>query len=267
MKYIIIILQILIPFTINSQAIVNETVAEELLLLEQNIWQTTNDSAKIILLIEKSKKYQAEHMYKLAVAELDRVPQNFSDDSLAAVVEYEKMLNYFLNADYGYCKSIHISTENINRINKKNEYALMRLQALNETEKWQECKQELLATNVGKDSVILIQIQQLPEAYKYISPEKCRKLSSFLPGLGEVKAGYTVKGITSFVINAGLLAFTGYNFYTGYYVTGAVAGIFPFLKFYSGGKRLSESLAHKHNEKEKKELQLKYSEFINKTIK
>jgi hypothetical protein len=109
-------------------------------------------------------------------------------------------------------------------------------------------------------------IEKLPIFYNYISPEYCGRLSSVIPGLGEIEAGYPVKGATSFLIHSGLLFFTGYNYYYGFYLTGTISGGLPFLKFYGGGKRLSARLAEKHNETEKTNLKKQYSKIIGEVI-
>ncbi len=264
MNYLIIILLILIQCTGNAQHVTNTLVSDKLLSLELLCWQASGDSGKTVLLLEKSQLYKSNRMYKEAAKEMDRTKKFTINDSLRALVNYEKALNYFLNGDYSYCTGIVIERKDINCIGRKKEYTLMRLQALAESERWQQCKEELIAANCCSDSASLTYVQQLPEVYNYITPEDCSRLSGYLPGLGAIKAGYPVKGITSFVIQAGLIAFTGYNFYGGYYITGSVSGVLPFLKFYSGGKRLSERLAEKHNQKEKDNLKRKYSEIISK---
>ena len=266
MKFLIIILLILTQCTVNAQGSANAGISDSLLSLELLYWQSSSDSAKTVLVLEKSRLYKGNKMHKEAVKELERTKAHIVNDSIRSVVNYEKLLNHFLNADYGYCTDIVIEPENLNRIGRKKEYTLMRLQALAESERWQQCKEELMAASCCNDSVYMIGIQCLPEGYNYVSPEYCSRLSSYLPGLGAIKAGYPVKGITSFVIQAGLVAFTGYNFYMGYNVTATVSGIFPFLKFYSGGKRLGQRLADKHNQKEKNILKQRYTEAISKAV-
>lgn len=264
MNYWILTLLTLIAYTGNSQTITSSAISEKLLSLELLYWQSTSDVEKTELLLEKSAVYKTNENYKEAIKELERADKYELNDSITTVLSYEKLLNYFLSASYGYCNDIIIDVKQIERIGRKKEYTLMKLYALNELERWEECKQELIVLQ-NKDSSAIIHIQQLPVCYNYINPEDCKRLSSFLPGLGEVKAGFPIKGITSFVINAGLIVFTGYNFYGGYYFTGTVSGIMPFLKFYSGGKRLSQLLAEKHNKKEINSIKKQYSSIIQQT--
>lgn len=263
MNYWIIILLVLLPFTSNSQVVADTSTSNKLLLLEMDYWQSSDDSSKALILVNKAALYRACGLYKNAIAELERAPKGISSRRIATLVNYEKQLNYFLNSDFGYCTDIVIPSKEISDIDRKREYLLIRLQALNETEKWIQCKEEMGVANTSSDSLMALHIQQLPEFYHYVNPERSRRLSAFLPGLGEMKAGYAIKGITSFVINVGLIAFVGYNFYGGYYITGSVSGLMPFLKFYSGGQRLSVRLAEKHNLKEKNKLKQKYTDLIN----
>ena len=266
MKYLIITILTLISFQINAQWVADTSFATKLLSLELRFWKSTNDSTKLAVLSDKANIYKSLRMYEQALMELERAEKYCIDQRTITLIRYEEMLNYFLSNKYSYSGDIVISLPEIEEIHKKQEYYLMKLQSLNEAEKWEQCKQELLLLCSNSDSSKIKLIQQLPVIYNYKSPEDCKRLSAFLPGLGEIKAGYPLKGITSFLIQSGLIVFTGYNFYAGFYLTGTISGSIPFLKFYGGGKRLSERLAERHNEEEKKNLKKKYNQIINKVL-
>jgi hypothetical protein len=264
MKYLIIILLTLISWSSNAQWIKDTAVTNKLLLLEIRFWKSTDDSSKAAILLDKAELYKSINMPEQALAELERTKKYIINPEFTSLIKYEKILNYFLADKYSNSNEIILSSSELALIHKTQEYQLVRFQSLNESEKWDECKQELLV--FCSDSLKALQIRQLATAYNYKDPEKCSKLSAIIPGLGEIKAGYPMKGVTSFLIHSGLIIFTGYNFYYGFYLTGAISGGLPFLKFYDGGKRLSEKLAEKHNEKEKNKLKKKYSEIIKQVI-
>ena len=266
MKYLIIILLTLISNFSAAQYIADTSIANNLLLLEIGFWKAESDAAKLTALLNKAAIYKTMNRHEQGIIELERVQKYTADQQIAALISYEKMLHYFLSDNYNYASHIFISSAALQQIGKKKEYDLMRLEALNGMENWRKCKEELLAMCSVSDSIKRTSIEQLPTAYSYIIPEYCARLSSFIPGLGEIKAGYPVKGITSFLIHAGLIIFTGYNFYTGFYVTGAISGVLPFLKFYGGGKRLSQNLAEERNEEEAKNLKKKYTAIIEEAV-
>ena len=151
-------------------------------------------------------------------------------------------------------------------MNKQKEYFTMRMYALNETGAWVTCRDELLMLCAECDSAEKRNIASLPVEYDYVSPDQCRRLSAFLPGIGMVKAGKPLKGATSFLLQAGLALGTGYCFYTGYYVAGVVSGVFPLMKFHKGGNRFSAILAEDRNDREKQKLKTLYNEEIKKVI-
>jgi len=66
------------------------------------------------------------------------------------------------------------------------------------------------------------------------------------------------------MINAGLLWFTYQQYATSYYITGTVAGIYPFTRFYPGGRNLSYNLALQYNEIQEWKMKQQYQKFIRK---
>ena len=262
MKFLIIILLILISLSTKAQYIADTSITKKLLLLEFRFWEGTTDPIKLEALLNKADIYKALNLHEQALFELERAKKYCIDQNAFSVLNFEKMLHYFLSDKYNDASDISISVNELEQIHKTKEYTTMKLFSLNESEKWGKCKQELLNKCSIDDSTNKIKIEQLPTIYNYVSPAYCSRLSSFIPGLGEIKAGYPVKGVTSLLINSGLLLFTGYNFYYGFYLTGIISGGLPLLKFYGGGKRLSERLAEEHNEKEKKKLKNKYDKLI-----
>ena len=258
MKYWSII--IFLSVSLLSSAQMTDSLQQKLLNKELTFWQAQNDSVRFYALLGKARADRNAGLYRNALKELSRADDYCKTGSEKSELEYEKMINYFLSDRYAECGATEIDS---NRAGEHyQEFVTMKLYALNEVGKWQECKDAILKLCPLTDSTRINEIKQLPVSYKYKKPERARHMSAILPGLGEVYAGYPFKGLTSLVVNAAFLAFGGYNFYYSYYVTGAVAGVFPFLRFYSGGKRLSAILADRHNNIEAAKLKVKYREKI-----
>lgn len=249
---------LLVSLLTNAQ--LNDTLNKALLHSEFNFWQANSDSSRFANLLEKVEIYRQAGLYQQALNEADRADMYASTNREKSELKYERIFNNFLNNDYGYCTTFRFDSSEEEGHAKQIE--LMTLYALNETENWKSCKAEMINYVSKTDSTRIKEIELLPEAYNYKSPVKSRRLSAFLPGLGEIYAGYPAKGITSFVLNAGFLVFAGYNFYWGYYITGYVAGIFPMTKFYGGGKRLSANLADYHNLEKSGKIKKQYSDEI-----
>jgi len=237
---------------------------EKLLDKELDFFISKSDSEKIALLMDKADLYSSEKEYIKALSELERAERFSAFEN--SLLKYKKMVNYFLSNQFSNCASVLLSPEEIKQVGKEKEYWMMRFFSLNETEQWSRCKEELLDYCSFCDSIQVREIHSLQERYDYISPEKCKRLSSFVPGLGMARAGKPFKGVTSFLLQAGMVAGVAYGFYTGYYIAGVVSGVFPLMKFYKGGSRLSGILADERNEKERKKLQKKYTEEIKTVI-
>jgi len=262
MKYLITI--ILALAAVNSEAQLTDSLSGRLLRQEKLYWLASNDSVKYCVLLTKAKLNREAGLYVNALSELNRAEDISVGNSEVSEIEYEKMITYFLLGRYDGCVGIAIDSGQI--AGHYHEYLLMKLYSLDETEKWTECKNLLLQNCSKRDTLKINEVENLPISYKHKSPQKAKVLSSILPGLGETYAGYPLKGFTSLLLNGGFLFFAGYNFYTAYYISGSVLGVFPFLRFYSGGKRLSFNLANQHNQKISDRIKKKYWEEIDAVV-
>ena len=265
MKYWIIIILSLQPFLAEAQRM-DTVLAEKLLEKEIVFFVSRSDSEKFSALIDKADLQRSIGKYDKALAELERADKFTSAEKNKIMLKYEKMFNYFLSDQFSQCAGVEFTPEEAGKINKEREHFSMRFFSLNETMQWSKCKEELLNYCTVCDSNEVRQINLLPVTFDYINPEQCKRLSSFIPGLGIAKAEQPFKAATSFLLQAGFAVFTGYTFYTGYYVAGIVSGVFPLMKFHKGGNRLSAILAEEHNEKEKNKLRSLYTEEIKKVV-
>lgn len=261
MRFLIITTLILLTLSAKSENI-DSLISEKLLEQEISFWTEENDSVKFFSLIDKAKIYQSKGLFEDALHELRRAGEYSRRGNQVSLLNYEKMLNYFLSNQYNNAGFITLQREETEQIHKSKEYQTMKLVSLNESGKWEKCKQELLNSCSECDSIEIVTIRELPTTYDFKNPEDCRRFSAFFPGMGQIKAGYPIKALTSFLIQSGLVFFIGYNFYAGFYLTGIVSGSIPLLKFYSGGKKLSAILAEEHNDKEIRKLKRTYSKVI-----
>lgn len=137
----------------------------------------------------------------------------------------------------------------------------MRWKAMIELEMFAGCKEEM-AKVFAHDSIHLGKITALPIEIQQKSPLKAQRLSAWLPGLGQSWAGYPLKGLISFVLNAGSLVLAWKAVESGLYVNAALFGIYPFIRFYKGGKTYSYSLADRTNQKRMNVLKGKYRNIV-----
>src|SRR6185312_5163687 len=216
MKYWIFI--ILLSASLFTKGQSNDSLGNALLNAEMHFWQAGNDSTRYSALLQKVHIYRLAGLYHQAINEVERSSQYALKSDEKSQLKYEELLNNFLNNDYGYCTTFRFDSNE--GISYSKQIELIQLYSLNELQEWANCKKEMVAYLDKTDTVKIKEILNLPETYQYKDPVKSKRLSAFLPGLGEIYDGYPIKGVTSFVITAGFLTFAGYNFYLHYYVTG-----------------------------------------------
>ena len=131
-------------------------------------------------------------------------------------------------------------------------YALV----LNELQRWPEAKDKILQSidlseiNPSEKDLVRKKINELYAEKNYPHLKKllkAQKMSAFVPGLGQLYAGYFWEGAASSFLNVAALGLTGYFIYSRLYFTGVFAGSGVFSKFYLGGSNRLEYLVGKKN--------------------
>ncbi len=226
----------------------------ESLMLEHEIWQTDDDSLKDQLLFEKAMLFKDNQAYENQFFTLQRI---LDKDVL---VLYELGLNRFLMSYY---QEAYFYLKKIKRdhLTSNRNIGLLWALVLMETHRYEDCRNYLLSQCNIHDS-ILPKIKQLPVSIDYKSPDKALKYSSFFPGLGLFYTKHYLRGLISFTLQGGFAYLTGLQIYHGYYISSFAAGVYPFWRFYSGGKRLSSSMAEVHNKKAHQILEEQYKRLI-----
>lgn len=143
---------------------------------------------------------------------------------------------------------------------------LSRLQYLSKSEFWQQNSLALLVLSLCQqkkwdqaeswalkcsdlDSEGSLQITELFQKFRKIkwkSSEKAENLS-FVPGLGQLYAGYPMRALFSFGLQAGAISLGAWHVWQGYYAIGAYSGMGLFYLFYTGGMRHATYLADLKN--------------------
>lgn len=259
----------LFPQSITTDSIFDQKdYKTALVLYERNIFFSSNEDSVMIYLLKKSYAYKALNQYNKAVETLERINFQNLSDSMNFIVYYEMSINAFLSGRFseaiGFCDIIlHYHSKSAFPL--ENVYLIMAM-ANNELMKYEESlKYSQLAIDVSnrqiteKDSLKkILSILYLPKNQPHFKkPAKAELLSAIIPGLGQCYSGYYLEGIASFATHLALLGLTGYAVYKAYYLTAYFGGVSMFMRFYFGGSRRSEFLAHKRNEKLKNDFSKK----------
>jgi len=237
-------------------ALVTDSLSLSLALVEKKIFQTQDPLRVNELLVAKSDIEVDNNRPEDAIRTLRRIDTlHFSTGSYNAYY-FKLSLASILSTQFDQ------ALEELSRIRPQNDSELSEIRfltvfILNEMENFEDCNAALIRDSMAS-TCTAVSPTSIPLHPAYKDPGKAFRLSSFLPGAGQTYAGHFGKGLLSFALTAGFMTFGVYNFIDGYYAMSVVSGLFPALKFYQGGKRLSESLALKYNSEKTMELKRLY---------
>lgn len=218
--------------TMNAQSYQMDSV----LRLERNVMLSTSTTEKNASLWQKYYFYKKHSAFEEALATLNRLSIDKNDSLAQCNFYFQKAL---IQSTLGYFSAAIVNVNEYCAICRSlnDDQQSLRLLVLIENEDWNGFNQLV----VNDSMKVHLSKPELIDAKKYV------RSSSYLPGLGLMKLGYYRKGFSSLGLCVGALGFTAYNVITGYYVTSLLSGFDPFLKFYKGGKRLTEATVEQEN--------------------
>ena len=224
---------------------------------DQIAYLSGENIVKTKALLKKADCYLARKEFAKAEIVLSRIYYADLNDSLIYFARYKTALASYLNSNFSEAESQVIQAKSfINDSGLVYQFYPLYVLILNESKKYQEAKEVLIAyaTHLVKDTlqkkIILNEIEQQYQTSKIPKlkdPEKAKKLSMFLPGTGQLYAGYFWEGALSVSLQLVGLGFTGLCVFYKYYFTGIAVGTSIFQKFHVGGMNRSEFLVNKRN--------------------
>ena len=226
---------------------------------ERNAFLSANNSARTMALLKKAECLKQLENYSEAEKTTERIIFTSLSDTLLAEARYQSALCAYLAGDFSNAESQLLQMHSFIKDNSltKNSLPLYAL-VLNELQRWNDAKEKIIKAIDGselhapeKDSLIKdINKLYVPENYPHLKNLlKAQKMSAFLPGLGQLYAGYFWEGAASAFLNVASLGLTGYFIYTKLYFSAAAIGTSVFSKFYLGGSNRLEYLVAKKNYK------------------
>ncbi len=216
------------------------------------------DHSSNIALLKKSYCYKALQEFGEATTVLKRIRLS-TRDSLFSIVSYEKILNAYLDQNFqgSYNEILRYKLITGSSDNEIVFLEILNLIALNEWEKAKVILSEnKISLSITEDEIDYVFDKKL----KTKNPDKAYNLSIFLPGVGQMYAGYPLKGIVSGGIQTVFAGLSIYSFYQGYFFSGSLTGVALFYTFYFGGARYARKLALKRNKEVAFELSTRLQE-------
>ena len=192
-----------------------------------------------------------------ALNELNRINLFNLPDSLFFLIRYEQALCNYLNNDPNQSLwNIEEIKDKCRDSSKINDIIPLNILCLNAVKRMDDALSlwnSFLDNSGLQDSVrqdlkmkisLLYKNKNLP---KFRSPRKAQNLSRFIPGSGQMYCGEVLEGTFNLLMNASILGFAFYEFYTHYYFTGYFIGLGIFNKTYTGGMHRAYLLAEEKN--------------------
>lgn len=208
-------------------------------------------------LIKKGQCYKQLRKYDAAEKTLLRIDYSDIPDILHVKARYETALCSYLSGNFTGAESQCIQTMlYIQDTSMYTSILPVYVLSLNELAKWDEAKKIsyllIRQTNVPElqKSVWKAEIDSMyiPKNYPRLRKEKTAlRLATFLPGTGHWYAGSFGEGVASASLQLVGLAGAAYGIWTGYYITGVLAGYGFFQRFYMGGRERIKFLVRKKN--------------------
>ncbi|MEQ9307255.1 MAG: hypothetical protein RJQ14_25295 [Marinoscillum sp.] len=231
------------------------------LAYEKEYFFSTNSELRDEILLKKAYAYKALGEYSKAFDVTSRIRIGY--DSVHRLVLYERILLAYLAKEYQ--KSYNELLKWQVKYGADTEMILpLRFLTYVQVNKLEDAMilMEKYATelSLNEDDVEGF----LERKWKIKDPERAYNLSLVLPGVGQMYAGHFFKGVFSGLTQTGLVAFTAWSLYTGYFYSGGMTGAALFSTFYLGGARYAKTLTIEHNKQVRSKISNKFLTLITK---
>lgn len=231
--------------------------SEACIAYEWLVYSVLDNRVKAYSLLQKARCYKHLQSYEKAVNTLSRVSYYHLNDSLDYLIRYEAALNYYLLGNFteanAQLEQIKLHVKDTTLLNQS---LILQIFIDNQLHTFDKAKQDILhyLSTIELDSIEYI--DAISEANILYSKKKLPKLknektaqwlSVFIPGSGQIYAGYPLEGSINLLLHLATLAFAAEEFYNGFYITAYLGGLGLFQKFYFGSFKRAAYLANKHN--------------------
>lgn len=226
---------------------------------ERVAFLSADNAIRTKALLKKAECQKQTGSFQEAKKTTERIIYTGLTDTLISTSHYQGALCSYLSGDFASAENHLLQMTAFMRDSSLTENSLpLYVLVLNELQRWPEAKEKALqAINAAtlpsaeRDS-LRIAIHKMYNPVNYPRMKnllKAQKMSAFLPGLGQLYAGYFWEGATSAFLNVASVGFMAYCIYTKLYFTGIITGSGIFSKFYLGGSNRLEYLVAKRNYK------------------
>lgn len=218
---------------------------EAALLFEKQAFESSNNYDRSVALLNKSYCLKGLGYPDVSVYTLSRINYPGLPDSLIRLLRNESAIDGYLSGEFEFAESNILQYPGDNSVL----YPLYAL-VLNEMREWKKADSviDLYMSAHPQQEALKVKIDSLySKAPKLKRLDRALVLSSFLPGVGQMYAGYWKEGIINAALCAGSVAIGAYAVYMKLYFSAFVGGYGLLQKFYLGGQNHLEYLVDQRN--------------------
>jgi hypothetical protein len=228
------------------------------ILFRKAAWLAGGGESAAAYALRAAQSLAAGSQFKDAAALLRETPVEGLADSSVFNLRYHSALYAFMDRDFAFADNALMQADYLiadSMITSRG--WLLHALILNEQLRWDEANfyvQRLNNLVYANDADVRLKLaNNLNQSYsvkarpRLKSQSKARRMSTFVPGLGQVYAGFPGEGITVFVTVTAIAGAALVGILNQYYFTSIVLGNYVFGKFYLGGLARTEFLVDKSN--------------------
>lgn len=224
------------------------------LVIEKKIFLAKNDTLINKLLLQKAMILKNAGHQVRAIQTFERIPYQHCRPEIGFEAAFNlAMLNYSINEFDAVSQYLSDMDFYFDKTDTSNRVLFLKVLTYNVQEKYNQARKALKKYSSQSDcSVNIDSLYRFEQQLK--DPAKARRLSGFLPGLGQFYAGKPWQGINSLMLNSLSLGYATYCGLNKMYASSVFTGLNLFMAFYSGGKRNAYSIVNNQKANEIKKL-------------
>lgn len=225
---------------------------DAIITCERYLYFSAEPALKHAALLIEAKAFQQKGNFKYSSNILLSIPKIRLDKHVKSIINFNLALNSYLDGQYDEARVYLDNCDTtLMDLPERSNYELLKLFTLCYLEEWTEAARLAENSSLFSDSLKKDLASLLNKPPKLLNQKKLEWFSRFIPGSGQILAGYFVEGISSFLLCSGSLAVGIFLFANHYYISGYALGAGFLYAFYYGGlRRLNEiTLVENQNRK------------------
>ncbi len=225
---------------------------ETIIACERYLFFSEIKTLKVEILLLESKAFQQKGNYENASKILLSVPRPLLTSHQRAKIDFELALNSYLSGLYDETEVYldNCDTSLLSNLDKTN-FEILKIFNLCQMGRWDSAQNVILKSKILPNEQKDVALKIFTTKPKMLNGTRLEWFSRFVPGIGQMMAGYFIDGFSSFLFCSTSLAAGIVLVLNGYYISGYFLGAGLLYGFYYGGLRRLNDIVQFENQKRK----------------